>query len=109
MDMDDGPLLDLSPFDGLKPESVTRLCTLFYVSDLPASGVAQLQAIEACIAAGDDRTAFSFDHLLHQLAGSAMQAGASLLGRTVRSYRQDPCALATLENIREMRRLLDGG
>ena len=44
--------------------------------------------------------------MLHQLAGSAMQAGASLLGKTARSYREDPATLATPAAIADLQILL---
>jgi len=105
---DDAPrMLDLTVFDGMPPASITRLASLFYRGDNPAGGVAQLSAIEAALLQGVNVLEPTFDHKLHQLAGSALQAGAALLGHTIRSYRKDPVTLATLENIREMRHLLD--
>ena len=103
----DGPafghgLLDLSPFDGMPPASVTRLAHLFYRSDSPASGLFQLNAIEASSNAGE-----SLDYKLHQMAGASMQAGAAQLGRIVRSYREDPDTMVTTESLAALRALLE--
>lgn len=99
-------LLDLSVFEGMPQESITRLATLFYRSTSPACGKMQLDAIEASLIEGVDVRSAHFDHMLHQLAGAALQAGASLFGHTIRSYREDRVNLATLDNIREMKRML---
>ena len=106
VDLADAPLLDLSTFDGLAPDTAARLNALFFSDVSPASGFLQLNAIEAAVLADDDRMSWDFDHKLHQLAGSASQAGAALLGHTCRLYRTDPSRYSTPQNVAGLRAVL---
>ena len=65
-------LLDMSPFAGLPPASITRLVSLFYIGNSLASGAAQLDIIEASLRAGEEPTAVG--HKLTQLASACVQA-----------------------------------
>ena len=89
-------LVDGSPFEGLDTSTARILTALFYTGTTAASGAAQLTAIEKSIEAGEDLTSEAFDHKLHQLAGSSLQAGALRLGRTFQKYRSDPAASGTM-------------
>ena len=63
-------LLDMSPFAGMPPESITRLTSLFYTGNSLASGAAQLDVIETSIKAGEEPTAIG--HKLTQLASTCV-------------------------------------
>ena len=109
-------LLDMSPLDGLPPQSVSRLVAMFH--DLqPAkpgaplvSATQQLDAIETNLLRGGamwkDR---DIQYRLHQLAGSSLQAGAAALGRSIRELKEaiaNEQVIDAAEGVRVLRELL---
>ena len=96
-------LLDMSPFAGMPPESITRLTSLFYTGNSLASGAAQLDVIETSIKAGEEPTAIG--HKLTQLASTCVQAGAVLLGRSASQLATTP--VRTPAHIDELRWALE--
>ena len=109
-------LLDMSPLDGLPPQSVSRLVAMFH--DLqPAkpgaplvSATQQLDAIETKLLRGGamwkDR---DIQYRLHQLAGSSLQAGAAALGRSIRELKEaiaNEQVIDAAEGVRVLRELL---
>ena len=109
-------LLDMSPLDGLPPQSVSRLVAMFH--DLqPAkpgaplvSATQQLDAIETNMLRGGamwkDR---DIQYRLHQLAGSSLQAGAAALGRSIRELKEaiaNEQVIDAAEGVRVLRELL---
>ena len=96
-------LLDMSPFAGLPPASITRLVSLFYIGNSLASGAAQLDIIEASLRAGEEPTAVG--HKLTQLASACVQAGAVLLGRSASQLAAAP--VRTPAHIDELRWALE--
>ena len=109
-------LLDMSPLDGLPPQSVSRLVAMFH-DLLPAkpgaplvSATQQLDAIEANLLRGGamwkDR---DIQYRLHQLAGSSLQAGAAALGRSIRELKEaiaNEQVIDAAEGVRVLRELL---
>jgi HPt (histidine-containing phosphotransfer) domain-containing protein len=105
-DMAERALVDISIFDGLPAESVTRLASIFYVGKYSAAAK-QINAIARNIEEGGDSSSSQVDYRLHQLAASAQQAGAALFSRTCKELREDPDKHVTLDNLETLRCLLE--
>ena len=103
------PIVDVSPFEGLPKHKVARLLARFYyMSRLEeGGGRQQLAAIEAKLRAGEDPSSGDIAFRLNKVSGACLQAGAFLLGRTIRSFRQEPATFVTLENFEVLHQLLD--
>lgn len=100
----DAPLVDLSPLEFLPLSSIKKLTSLFF-SPGSACGEHHLDTLERALADGNPPDYETIKFTLHQLAGSAMQAGASRLGHTAKAIRADPTAYAHLAGLQQLRSL----
>lgn len=99
-------LLDMSQFDGLPPAATSRLLELFHAHDSSGCGAArQLDELEEAVTSGEAADSEVIKHKLHQLAGSAMQAGAYRLGMMAKSHRAAK-TLASVDDVDALRACL---
>lgn len=89
-------LLNLAPFDGLPRPSVRRLVDMYFnglsvahkASAAPTSAPQQLESLARDVANGSVIASPELQYKLHQLGGSALQAGAAKLGSTAKAIKE---------------------
>jgi len=83
--------------------TVKRLLSLFYSSGSAAAATAQIDRIEAAVRDGVADGQKTLSYMLHQLAGSSLQAGALRMGRMAKAYRASPEPVVDLSRVEKLR------